>query len=131
MKTVCVCASTFSLSIFAYVGVVHPEIIQSKNQEVRNVTQQWMNLWFILQITSAHCLQSSGSEFLILESGGCNPILLLLFFLSVLSAICSPLSPHRRSIANPSLRQFTCRLRTRNVSPKQNKKKVLLLIWCT
>lgn len=77
------------------------------------MTQQRMNQWLILQITPGHWLQSSGSEFLILESGERNPhppASVFFFSLSVLSAICSPLSPHSRSIANPSLGQFTCRL---------------------
>lgn len=113
MKTTC--ALTFSPSN-VYVGVLHPAVIQSNNQGDRDVTQQWLNQWFkFLQITSSHRLQSPGSEFLILESGERNLIPLPRLFLSVLSAICSPLSPHSRSIANPSLGQITCRLRTRNM----------------
>lgn len=109
-----VCINFQSLE-FPYVGVLHTAVIQNNNQAVRYVTQQLMNQWLILEIIPGHWLQSPGSEFLILESGEHNLIFLPLFFLSVLSAICSPLSPHSRSIANPSLGQFTCRLRTRNV----------------
>lgn len=70
---------------------------------------QWKTTckWLIVQITPGHWLHSFGSEFLMFSSGKGNLILRPMFFLSVLSAICSPLSPHTRRMANPSLGQFT------------------------
>lgn len=109
-----VCISFQSVE-FLCVGVLHTAVIQNKKQEVRNVTQHTDKsvvnsadhtrslaavTWFRVPDTGVRWTQPHPPA--------------SVFFLSVLSAICSPLSPHSRSIANPSLGQFTCRLWTKN-----------------